>query len=129
MIVMLTRALLHLIANAVGLLVADALLDGFSISLASLVVVTVIFTVVEVVLDPLLVKISIRNVPSLRGGVSLVTTFAGLLVTDLFSDGISIDGVGTWVLASLVVWLAALLAGLLLPLFLFKKTLEARRKS
>lgn len=120
---------MHLLANAVGLLVADAVLTGFSIGFTSLVTVTVIFTAVEVIAGPLLVSISEKNVPSLTGGVSLVTTFVGLLITDYFSDGISISGVSTWLLASLIVWAAALLAGLVLPLFLFRKTLEARKKA
>jgi len=129
MVVWLIRAFLHLLANAVGLLVADAVLSGFSLTVTSLVVVTLIFTLVEVIAGPLLVSISIKNMPALTGGVSLVTTFVGLLITNYFSDGIYISGVSTWLLASLIVWGAALLAGAILPLFLFKKTLEARRKS
>lgn len=129
MVVWLIRALLHLIANAVGLLIADAVLSGFSITITSLVAVTLIFTAVEIILGPLLVSIAIKNVPALTGGVALVTTFVGLLITNYFSDGIEISGVSTWLLASLIVWGAALLAGVILPLFLFRKTLEAREKS
>lgn len=128
MVVWLIRTLLHLLANAVGLIVADALLSGFSLTITSLVVVTVIFTLVEAVAGPLLVSISIKNVPALTGGISLVTTFVGLLITNYFSDGIEISGFSTWLLASLIVWGAALLAGAILPLFLFKKTLEARKQ-
>jgi putative membrane protein len=128
MIIWLIRALLHLLANAVGLLVAAAILSGFSIDAVSLVTVTLIFTAVEVIAGPLLVSISIKNVPALTGGVALVTTCVGLLITDYFADGLSISGVGTWLLASLIVWGAALLAGIILPLFLFKKTLESRKK-
>lgn len=128
MVVWLIRACLHLLANAIGLLVADAVLSGFSISLASLATVTVIFTAVEVIAGPLLVSISEKNIPALTGGVSLVTTFVGLLITDYFSEGINISGVSNWLLASLIIWAAALVAGLILPLFLFRKTLEARKK-
>jgi putative membrane protein len=129
MIIWLIRALLHTLANAVGLLVATAILSGFSINARSLVVVTLIFTAVEVIAGPLLVSISVRNIPALTGGVALVTTFVGLLITDYFSDGLNISGVSTWLLASLIVWVSALLAGVILPLFLFKKTLAARRKA
>ncbi|GBE58241.1 hypothetical protein BMS3Abin01_01174 [bacterium BMS3Abin01] len=129
MIRMLASAVLTLLANAVGLLIAAALLDGFSIDALSLVQVTLVFTVVEVVAGPLLISISIKNLPALRGGIALVTTFAGLLVTDLFLAGLSINGIGTWILASLVVWLSALLAGIFLPLILFKKALDQRDNS
>lgn len=117
-----------MLANAVGLIVADALLSGFSLTVASLVTVTVIFTLVEAIAGPLLVSISIKNVPALTGGISLVTTFVGLLITNYFSSGIEISGFSNWLLASLIVWGAALLAGAILPLFLFKKTLEARKQ-
>jgi uncharacterized protein YneF (UPF0154 family) len=32
----------------------------------------------------------------------------------------------TWILATLIVWLMALAAGLILPLFLFKKVMQKR---
>ena len=127
MIRMLIRVGIHLLANAVGLIVAAWVLDGMSISGAAFVIAVVIFTAVEVVADPLITKIAITSVPALRGGVALVTTFVGLLFTTVVSDGLTIDGVKTWVLATLIVWLAALLAALILPVFLVKKAVEERR--
>jgi len=59
--------------------------------------------------------------------VALVTTFVGLLVTDTLSDGLNISGISTWIIASLIVWLCSLVAGLILPLVLFKKAVEKRR--
>lgn len=129
MIRFLASACLHLLANAAGLLIAAALLGPeFKIDTLAFLTVTVIFTLVEVVAGPLLVSISIKNVPALTGGVALVTTFVGLLIADLVSDGLTIEGVTTWVLASLIVWAGALIAGLVLPLFLFKKVLEEKKK-
>ena len=124
MIRLLARLVLNLIANAVGLFVATLVLDGFNIDALSLITVTVIFSLVTVVAGPLLLKISLQNVPALTGGIALVTTFAGLLITDVVSDGVSISGVSTWVLATLIVWLCSLMAGIILPLILFKKTLQ-----
>jgi putative membrane protein len=37
------------------------------------------------------------------------------------SDGLTIDGALTWVLATVIVWAASLLAGLILPVFLLKR--------
>jgi uncharacterized membrane protein YvlD (DUF360 family) len=50
----------------------------------------------------------------LRIFTSLVTTFLALLITDLLSDGLSIEGAGTWLLATVIVWLGTLLAGVIL---------------
>ena len=43
------------------------------------------------------------------------------------ADGLSIRGVTTWILAALIVWLAALVAALLLPFLGLKRFLEERR--
>lgn len=126
MIRLLASAVLHLIANTIGLIGASLLLSGFSITGVGFVVAVLIFTVTEVVAGPLIAKIALKNMPSLLGGIALVTTFVGLLVTDIFSSGLSISGLSTWILATLIVWLCALLAGVILPLLLFKNILKKR---
>ena len=63
-----------------------------SIDGAAFVFAVIIFTVVEVIAQPLIQKIAMKNVHALVGGVALITTFVGLVVTDLISDGLSIDG-------------------------------------
>lgn len=127
MIRLLASLTLNVLANAVGLFMASLILSGFEISGVAFIIAVLIYTVVEVIADPLITKIAITSVPALRGGVALVTTFVSLLLTSLLSDGISIDGATTWVLASLVVWVFSLIGTLVLPLFLFKKTLENRK--
>jgi putative membrane protein len=127
MLRLLASAVLHLIGNAVGLVLASLILSGFSINGAAFVVALLIFTAVEVVMGPLIAKIALKNVPSLLGGIALVTTFVGLLVTDIVSSGLSISGATTWILATLIVWLGALIAGILLPLVLFRKVMRDAR--
>ena len=124
---MLIRIGIHLLANAIGLIVAAWILEGMTITGAAFVIAVAIFTTVEVIADPLVTKIAIRSLPALRGGVALVTTFLGLLITTWLSSGLQIDGAKTWVLATLVVWLAALVADLILPLLLVKKTVDRSR--
>ncbi len=124
MIRLIASAILSLLANATGLIVAALLLSGFSISGLSFVVAVAIFTVVAIVADPLITKIAITKVTALRGGVALVTTLVGLIFTVIFTNGIAINGLSTWVLATLIVWLFAVIATLVLPLFLFKKALQ-----
>ena len=127
MIRLIISAGIKLLANALGLIVAAVVLDDMTITGAAFVVAVLIFTVVEVLADPLLTKISLTSVPALRGGVALVTTFLGLVITAAVSDGLSISGTTTWILATLIVWLAALLAALILPLLFLKKAVNNRQ--
>jgi len=129
MLRLLAAVVLRLLANAAGLLIAAAVLDGFRVTATAFVWVVILFTLIEVVLDPLVLKISIQYAPVLRGGVALVTTLVGLIVVTIVSDGLQISGMTAWVVGTLIVWLGGVLAALLLPLFLFKKTMSQRRAS
>jgi len=124
---LLISAGIRLLANTIGLLVATAVLDGMTIDAASFVMAVLIFTVVEVVFEPMLRQMAMKSAQALMGSVSLIITFVGLLVTALVSDGLQITGLSTWVLATIIVWLAALIAGLILPLILVKRAVSERR--
>ncbi len=113
-------ALVHLIGNAAGLLLATLLLPGFTIDFGAFVIVVVVFTVVEVVAEPLLRKLSQKNLPQLIGGIALVTTFVGLFITELLVARFTIGGVSNLLAATLLVWLGALAAGIVLPIYVFK---------
>jgi putative membrane protein len=102
------RVLLAVIANAVALLLAAVLLDGVEIRAGSFVVAVAIFSIASLVVRPVAAWIVIRRLRPLIGVVALVTTFAVLLITDLLSDGVSIDGPLDWILATVIVWLATL---------------------
>jgi uncharacterized membrane protein YvlD (DUF360 family) len=103
---LLVRLVLAVVANAVSLLIAAALLDGVRIEASGFVFAVVVFTIASVVLTPVVTWIVIRRARALIGVVALVTTFAVLLVTDLLSDGFSIDGALDWILAVAIVWIA-----------------------
>jgi len=123
----LVRTLIALVANAVGLIVAAIVLDDVHLNAASFVVAVVIFTAVFVLLQPFLAVNLRRMGPGMLGVVSLLATLVSLIVTDLLTDGLSIRGVLTWILAALIVWLVALVATLLLPFLGLKKFLDERR--
>lgn len=127
MIRLLARAFLQLLANAVGLLAASLLLSNFSIDPLSFIFVTILFTVIEVIAAPLILKIALSSARVLVGGIALVTTFVGLVLTSIFSDGLHISGVSTWIIATLIIWLCSLLASLILPLFIFKQVLNNQK--
>lgn len=117
---------LHLLGNAVGLWVAWLVVPGFDLRPLGFIVSLLFFTGVEVLLGPFVLKMAIQYAPALRGGIALVTTFLGLLLTSLFTDGLVITSLTAWILAPLVVWLSVLLAAIVLPMFLFRNVLAER---
>lgn len=118
------QTLLSIIANAIGLVLASLLLDDFSITGFSFIVAVVFFTFVTAILGPFITKLALTNAPFLMGGIALVTTLVGLILTQALTSGIKISGLSTWAVATLVVWLFSVTANVILPLFLFKKMLN-----
>ena len=112
---------IYMVANAIGLIVAAAVLDDMSIDGPAFITEVVVFTAVEVVIQPLVTQIAIKNVGALVGSSALIATLVALIVTERVSDGLTIDGALTWVLATVIVWAASLLAGLILPVLLLKR--------
>ena len=123
MIRLIVRGVIAIIANAVGLIVAALLLDGVDLNFTGFIVALVVFTVVEGLMQPFLAA-QFRRLSALA---ALIATFIALLVTDLITGGLDISGFGTWVTATLIVWLAALLAAFILPFLGLKRFLENRR--
>ena len=129
MIRFIVRTAIVLLGNAVGLIVASLVLDDFSIDVTGFVVSLIIFTVSVALMTPFLASTMRRNQSSssAMGGVALISTFVALLITDIFTDGVSISGIGTWIGATVVVWVGSLLAVFILPYLGLKKYLDERR--
>jgi len=53
--------------------------------------------------------------------------FLALLLAHWIGDGLQLDGLLTWVLATLIVWLVTALGTWLLPLVLLRRRGETRR--
>jgi hypothetical protein len=125
----LVRMVVVLIGNAVGLIVASLVFDDFEINVTGFIVSLILFTVAVALLTPFLANAMQRGRSSSAavGGVSLISTFIALVATDLLTDGLEISGVGTWIGATVVVWLASLLAVFILPFLGLKRFLEERR--
>ena len=115
-------ALLFTLANATGLLLATLLLPGFKIGITAFIFATLLFSGIEIVLKPLILKLTRKSLPALEGGIALVTTFAGLFITSILLSGMEIGGISNWLAATLLVWLSALIAGVVLPRFIFKQS-------
>jgi uncharacterized membrane protein YvlD (DUF360 family) len=124
---LIVRTLIALVANAVGLIVAAAVLDGMHMNVSGFLLAVIIYTVVFALMQPFLASQFRRSRSAALGGVSLIATFIALVVTDLLSDGFRISGVGTWIAATVIVWVSSLLAAFILPFLGLKKFLDNRR--
>ncbi|QRZ15122.1 phage holin family protein [Paracoccus methylovorus] len=127
MIRLIAMIVIELAASAVGLLAAAWLLPDFTLSISGFLWAIGVFTAARLILAPLIFKLSFQHARALTGGIALVTTFAGLLVTTWLTDGLQINGVSTWIIATLIVWLFGVVAVLLLPMIIFKKALAKAR--
>ena len=121
----LARTVVELVASAIGLIVAAWLLQGVTLNASGFLIAVAVFTVAKIILGPLVFKLSFKYARALTGGIALVTTFVGLLVTTWLTSGLTIVGAGSWVMATIVVWLFTVIAILVLPLVIFKKLLAS----
>lgn len=128
----LIRAATFVVSAFVGLVLADLLLPGFFLHWNDwwgIVLAVVIFTILQSILAPLLLRIVRRHADALIGGIGLVSTFIALLIAVIIpAAGIGIDGVLAWALGTLIVWLVtALAAWLVPPLFIKEKPRSEHR--
>jgi uncharacterized membrane protein YvlD (DUF360 family) len=127
MIRFLVRTLVMLLANAVGLIVASVVLDKMELDATAFIIAVVIFTVVLALMTPFMANQLRKRQSSALGGVALIATLISLVITDLISDGFTIDGLTTWVLAAVIVWAASLLAAFILPYLGLRKYMQEKR--
>jgi len=116
----LLRTVVFLGSSAIGLVVAAWLIPGVSVSVSGFIAAVVIFTVAQAILSPFFLKMASRYATAFLGGIGLASTLAALILASVLTHGLSIRGVGSWVAATVVVWLVTALATLLLPLLILR---------
>ncbi|WP_137724039.1 phage holin family protein [Prescottella subtropica] len=122
----LIRSAIFLGSAAIGILVAVLLLPEVSVSIGGFVTAVVLFAIAQSLLSPFIMKVAARNAPAFLGGIGLVTTFVALIIASVFG-GLSISGWRTWVLATIVVWLATALATVLLPMVVLRNKVAEKK--
>ena len=127
MIRLLVRMLIAFVANAVGLIVAAAVLDGMSLDVTGFIVAVASSRSSSRCFSRSSSACSGGAPARCSGGVALIATLVSLIATDLLTDGLSIRGVGTWIAATVIVWLGSVLAAFILPFLGLKKYLDDRR--
>jgi uncharacterized membrane protein YvlD (DUF360 family) len=123
----LIRTAIFFASALIGLWVADLLLPDMTLDGKSYFLVAIIFALIQAILSPLIMKTVHRNASAFTGGVGIISTLVALLITSLLLGGLDIDGITTWVLAALIVWLAGAIAAFILPMILVKKAVDERR--
>ena len=128
MIRFLVNAAVFMVAAAIGIFVADIALDDMSVEFpAAFLTAVLIFGVLSAILEPFLAKVTQRNAEVLTGGVCLFTALIALIVTSLIVSGLSITGLGTWLGAAVIIWLASMLAGFILKVTVAKRFIQEVR--
>lgn len=121
MVRFLLRMVVFLASAAIGLLVAWWIVPGVTVRPVGFVVAVVVFALAQAILAPFFLKMASRYATAFLGGIGLVSTLAALILASRFSSGLSIRGIGSWVAATVVVWLVTALATLVLPVLVLKR--------
>jgi uncharacterized membrane protein YvlD (DUF360 family) len=100
--------LLGLGANAIALILAALIFPGFDLSTEGFFIALIIFAVLTAFLPWLILRVLLRHAGSLIALSGLIATFLALLITTLVSSGLEIDGIGTWVGATLLIWIVSM---------------------
>jgi len=100
-------------ANAASLALAAWIFDRFNIEFGWFIVAVVLFTALTVVLRGVVINTVNRFARGYTIAGGLVLTWLGLLLTDLVvpASGFAIEGVGTWIAVTLIVWAAGIAYG------------------
>jgi len=126
MVRFLLRAVVFLGSSAIGLLVAAWLVPGMSVSASGFVTAVVLFSLAQAILSPFILKMASRYASAFLGGIGLVSTLVALILASVLTHGLTIRGVGSWVAATVLVWLVTALATLLLPVLVVGKKLDSK---
>ena len=134
MITHLLRLGIFLASAALGLIVADLVLEDFTIVWAEwwgFLLCIVIFALVQTALAWIAEKFLHRVLPILVGGVGILSTIIALLIVVLLPiGGLRLDGFAGWIAGGVIVWLVtAIVTVVLTKLLLDDKRKQTRSKA
>jgi hypothetical protein len=114
-----TRILLRTLALVgswgIGLLVAGWIVPGVSLSVSGFIVAVVLFSVAQATLSVLILKLPRESATMFLGGTALVLTLVALILASVFTHGLTIRGLASWLATTVLVWLMTTLVAILLP--------------
>lgn len=116
----LLRALVLLASWAIGLLVAAWIVPRVSLSVPGFIVAVAIFAVTQAILSLSILKLPHGYASLLLGGTGLALTIIALILASVLTRGLTIDGMGSWLATTLVVWLVTTIGAITLPELLIR---------
>ena len=130
MVRFLIRLGIYFVSALIGLFVADILLPGLSINGGwSYLTVAIAFAVIQAILSPLIGQMVSRGAPMFEGGVGIISAAIALFITNLLANGLSVDGITTWIAAAVLIWLFGAIAAFILPFIIGKRAVEQHRSN
>lgn len=120
---------ISLVSAAIAFQVTALIVKDFHLSWSGFIVGVLVFVAAQALLSPFVFNMARKYASPVLGGVGIISTLLSLWVASLFSDGLRIDGVGTWVLSALIVWLITALGSWILLWLIAKKYVSARKSN
>jgi hypothetical protein len=108
------RVVASLVGIFIGIIVAVAALSGFSATPRAIVVSTLLFWAVHLVVSFVALRVLIRQ-PSVAaaGLLTLASTIVSLIIVNLVVSGLKIHGASTYVIATVIIWIATAIADMI----------------
>ncbi len=108
----------------IGIVLSVAFLSRFTASATAIVVATLLFWVVHLIVNFIALRTLIRQ-PSvaMAGLLALASTVIALIIVNLFVSGLSIHGAGTYLIATLIIWIATAVSDMI-----GRRKIRARRR-
>lgn len=125
MIRLLLRGAVFLGSSAIGLLVASLVVSGMTVRVSGFITAVVIFAVAQAILTPFIFTMTKKYASAFLGGIGLLSTLVALLLASVFTSGLSIRGIGSWIAATVLVWVITAAATLVLPSLVGLKAAKA----
>jgi putative membrane protein len=110
------KLLLRLIINAVAIWVAAELLPGIELSggIGSILLVALVFGVINAILKPIVVILSLPMIIVTLGLFTLVINALLLMLTGGLLDSLTVDGFGAALIGSIVISIVSLILSIFL---------------
>ena len=103
-----------------GLLVAAWIVPGVSLSIRGFIVGVLAFAVMQGTLSLSILKLPREYASLLLGGIGLALTIVALILASIFTHGLTIDGMPSWLATTVMVWLVTTIGAITLPELLIR---------
>jgi hypothetical protein len=111
----LLRGVVVLASWAIGLAVAAWTVPGVSLSVTGFVVAMVAFVPMQAILSLAILRLPHPYASLLLGGAGLALTIVALILASVLTDGLTVDGMASWLATTVVVWLMTTIGAIALP--------------